>query len=196
MLTTLHRTLPSVIWLTILVLAAGGALAQDDAPRVRIETTMGPVVLELYPDQAPKTVENFLGYVRGGFYDGTIFHRVIDRFMIQGGGYDASMTKKPVRDPIQNESDNGLSNERGTIAMARTGDPHSATAQFYINTVDNSRSLDYDEASSRWGYAVFGKVVEGMEVVDEISGVPTGVTSGMRDVPRDPVVIEKVTVVE
>mgnify|MGYP001826685366 CR=1 FL=1 len=196
MLTTLHRSLPSVIWLTILVLGAGVAVAQDDAPRVRMETTLGPVVIELYPDTAPKTVENFLAYVRDGFYDGTVFHRVIDRFMIQGGGFDASLTKKSVGDPIQNESDNGLSNERGTIAMARTGDPHSATAQFYINTVDNSRSLDYDKASSSWGYAVFGKVVEGMEVVDEISSVPTGVTGGMRDVPREAVVIEKATVVE
>lgn len=155
-------------------------------PRVTLDTTKGKIVIELDPDKAPKTVDNFLKYVKEGHYDGTVFHRVIAGFMIQGGGYDASGAERPTRPPIENESNNGLKNERGTIAMARTGDPHSATSQFYISVVDN-RSLDY--APQRWGYAVFGKVVEGMDVVDAIAGVRTG----PGDKPVEAVVIKKAT---
>lgn len=158
-------------------------------PRVTLDTTKGKIVIELYPDKAPKTVDNFLKYVKEGHYDGTVFHRVIAGFMIQGGGYEASGTERPTRPPIENESNNGLQNARGTIAMARTGDPHSATSQFYISVVNN-RSLDYSSAPQRWGYAVFGKVVEGMDVVDAIAGVKTGAG----DKPIEPVAIKKATV--
>lgn len=152
-----------------------GALVGAENPKVVLETTMGRIVLELYPDKAPKTVANFLTYVDNGFYDGTIFHRVIPGFVIQGGGYTADFRQKPTRPPIPNEADNGLSNLRGTIAMARTADPHSATSQFFINLVDNKR-LDHTGKgdSQAWGYAVFGKVVEGMDVVDKIARVRTG----------------------
>lgn len=166
------------------------------APRVVMDTSMGRIVLELDAARAPKTVENFLAYVRDGFYDGTIFHRVIQSFMIQGGGFTKDMAQKPTRDPITNEADNGLSNRRGTIAMARTSDPHSATAQFFINTVDNAPLDHRGKSPSGWGYAVFGRVVEGLDVVDAIAGVSTGYKNGMQDVPVEPVVIEKVTVEE
>jgi len=172
------------------------ALADDNAkPRVRLVTTLGDIVLELDHSKAPKSVENFLAYVNEGFYEGTIFHRVIDGFMIQGGGFTQDFMKKPTHSPIQNEADNGLKNERGTIAMARTGDPHSATAQFFINVVNND-FLDYRSPTPRgWGYAVFGKVVEGMDVVDNIRHTPTGSGGPFRkDVPRTPIVIEKAVV--
>jgi cyclophilin family peptidyl-prolyl cis-trans isomerase len=150
--------------------------------------------LELYADKAPETVANFLQYVDSGFYENTIFHRVIDGFMIQGGGFSIDYQKKPVRAPIRNEANNGLSNLRGTIAMARTSQPHSATSQFFINTVDNIR-LDYrSETPQGWGYCVFGKVIDGMEVVDEIAKTPTGPAGPFHsDVPQFPVVIEKVS---
>lgn len=173
------------------VLASGASAAV--AQTVTLETSKGNIVIELYPDKAPKTVANFLAYVQAGFYDGTIFHRVIPGFMIQGGGFTADMTKKDTREPIQNESDNGLSNSRGTIAMARTSAPHSATAQFFINSVDN-KGLDHGETAQGWGYAVFGKVTEGMDVVDAISAVATAEKNGMRDVPVEPVVIQKARV--
>ncbi len=164
-------------------------------PRVNMETTAGTIVLELDADKAPKTVENFLQYARDGFYDGTIFHRVIADFMIQGGGYTEDFKPKPTRAPLPNEAGNGLKNTRGSIAMARTADPHSATAQFFINVQDNPL-LDYPGRDG-WGYAVFGKVVEGMDVVDNIRRVPTGVGGpGMQDVPKTPVIIKKVTVLE
>ncbi len=167
-----------------------------DQPHVALETSLGKIVLELDAKRAPKSVANFLAYVRAGFYDGTIFHRVIRGFMIQGGGFDTEMHKKPTQPPIQNEASNGLRNLRGTIAMARTGDPHSATSQFFINTVDN-RPLDYRDSTPRdWGYAVFGKVIEGMDVVDAIERVPTTTRSGFQDVPAEPVVIRKAEVVE
>jgi peptidyl-prolyl cis-trans isomerase B (cyclophilin B) len=170
--------------------------ADPQHPRVALETTMGKIVLELDAKHAPKTVANFLEYVRAGHYDGTIFHRVIQKFMIQGGGFDADMNQKPTRAAILNEAMNGLHNSRGTIAMARTSDPHSATAQFFINTVDN-RSLDYTSSTPQgWGYAVFGKVVEGMDVVDKIEGVATGSKGPFRDVPVEPVVIQKATIVQ
>lgn len=176
-----------------LLVAAGHAWAAN--PRVKLETTLGVIVLELAPHRAPRTVENFLGYVNEGFYNGTIFHRVIKGFMIQGGGMTEAMERKPTRDPIPNEADNGLKNRRGSIAMARTGDPHSATAQFFINTVDNA-PLDFREKSMEgWGYCVFGRVVQGMEVVSAIEAVDTGRKGPYQDVPRETVVIQKATVV-
>ena len=183
--------------LLTLALAFGPALQAADHPRVKVDTNLGSFVIELYPEKAPKTVENFLQYVRDGFYDGTIFHRVIDGFMIQGGGFTPDFERKQTRAPILNEADNGLKNTRGTIAMARTMDPHSATSQFFINVKDNP-FLNFTAKTPRgWGYAVFGKVVEGMDVVDKIRKVPTG-PGGMfpKDVPQEPVIIEKMTVIE
>jgi cyclophilin family peptidyl-prolyl cis-trans isomerase len=158
-------------------------------PRVVLDTSAGKIVIELYADKAPVTVKNFLQYAEDKHYDGTIFHRVIADFMIQGGGFEPGMKPRKTREPIKNESTNGLSNERGTIAMARTGDPDSATCQFFINTVDNKR-LDRSSASA--GYAVFGKVVDGIEVVDAIRRVDTGVQGGFKDVPTQDVVIRSV----
>lgn len=166
-------------------------------PVVRMETNMGNIELELYQDKAPKTVENFLRYANEGFYNGTIFHRVIKGFMIQGGGFTQNYDRKPTHDPIPNEAFNGLRNDRGTIAMARTGMPHSATAQFFINTVNNN-SLNYTSKSMHgWGYAVFGKVTKGIEVVDRIEDVKTG-PGGIfpTDAPQITVVIKKVEVVK
>ena len=174
---------------------ASAVSAAEEAPRVRLETTEGNIVLELYPDKAPRTVENFLTYVRDGFYDGTIFHRVIEDFMIQGGGFTRDYTRKETRAPVVNEADNGLSNTRGTVAMARTSDPHSATAQFFINVKDNE-ALDHRAKTPRgWGYTVFGEVVEGMDTVDRIRQVPTGAGGPFpKDVPQTPVVIERAVV--
>jgi cyclophilin family peptidyl-prolyl cis-trans isomerase len=170
--------------------AAGGTQPHAN-PHVTFETTMGKVVLELYPDKAPKTVANFLAYVKAHQYDGTIFHRVIPGFMVQGGGFTPDMTEKPTKAPIKNESNNGLSNERGTISMARTGDPDSATAQFFISVNDNKRSLDYKGPGT--GYAVFGKVIEGMDVVDKIVAVPTTTKGSNENVPITPIKIVKAT---
>ena len=175
------------------LLAAFTASAQNANPSVVVKTSMGSFTLELYPDKAPETVKNFLQYVDDGFYAGTIFHRVIDGFMIQGGGLDANMTKKATRAPIVNEAGNKLKNLAGTVAMARTGEPNSATAQFFVNVVDNV-ALDYRDSSREGiGYCVFGKVTAGMDVVAKIKAVPTGMKGGMRDVPTTPVVIESVT---
>ncbi|TKJ39324.1 MAG: hypothetical protein CEE38_00865 [Planctomycetes bacterium B3_Pla] len=160
---------------------------------VKLETSMGDIVIELNEQAAPVTVKNFLRYVQEGFYDGTIFHRVIHGFMIQGGGLTAEMEKKETRDPIANEAGNGLRNERGTIAMARSNDPHSATSQFFINHTDNM-PLDY-VANVKPGYAVFGKVTEGMDVVDSIAKVETTTRDGKADVPVEPVVIKSAKVV-
>jgi peptidyl-prolyl cis-trans isomerase B (cyclophilin B) len=158
-------------------------------PTVILVTTMGEIVIELEPDKATASVENFLKYVDEGFYDGTIFHRVINQFMIQGGGFTEDMTKKTTRGGVPNEADNGLSNARGTVAMARTGDPHSATAQFFINTADN-KALDHKgKTAQEWGYTVFGKIVEGMDVVDDIESVKTSSKGSFRDVPSEPVII-------
>lgn len=188
----MRRLLATAATLLILLGAAPSVLA--DNPEVRIETTQGMITLELYPDRAPKTVANFLAYVDAGFYDGTIFHRVIEGFMIQGGGFDRNMRRKATRDSIENEADNGLQNQRGTIAMARRGDPDSATAQFFINHKDNA-FLDHKSKTQRgWGYAVFGKVTAGMEVVDAIAATPTGPSGPFpKDVPQTPIVIEKIT---
>lgn len=163
-----------------------------DNPKVLIKTNKGDITIELFADKAPKTVENFLSYVADKHYDGTIFHRVIDGFMIQGGGFTPDMEQKPSKTSIENEADNGLKNMVGTLAMARTNDPHSATAQFFINIANND-FLDFREKTPRaWGYAVFGRVVEGMKVVNEIRGVKTGRSGMHQDVPKEPVIIESV----
>jgi len=160
-----------------------------EAPRVVLETNHGNIILELYPDKAPQSVGNFLAYVDEGYYSGTIFHRVIDGFMIQGGGFTDDMTQKSTKNGVPNEADNGLKNSRGTVAMARTTEPHSATSQFFINLVDNA-PLDHTDKTPRgWGYTVFGKVVEGMDVVDAIAKAPTGTVGPFRDVPSETVVI-------
>ncbi len=166
-------------------------------PKVRMETSKGTVIIELYPDKAPKTVENFLNYVNAGKYDGTIFHRVIPGFMNQGGGYTPDYKKVDTSAPVMNEADNGLKNTRGTIAMARTNDPNSATNQFFINTVDNA-FLDHTGKNPRgWGYCVFGTVVDGMDVMDRIAKIPTGAGGPFRqDVPQEQAIIQKVSVVE
>jgi len=184
------RRLLATAALAFLALAAAPAVhAAQDAPRVVLDTSLGSIVLELDPVRAPRTTANFLDYVEGGFYDGTVFHRVIDGFMIQGGGFSAQLERRPAGEPIRNEADNGLRNVRGSVAMARTRDPHSATSQFFINVADNA-FLDHTAPTARgWGYAVFGRVVEGMEVVERIEAVATGARGGHRDVPLEPVVI-------
>ena len=163
---------------------------------VKLNTNKGTIVLELDAEKAPETVANFIQYAKDGFYDGTIFHRVIDGFMIQGGGMEPGMKEKPTRDSIKNEAENGLKNERGTIAMARTPDPHSASSQFFINVNDNN-FLNFTAANEQgYGYCVFGKVAEGMDVVDEIKGVATGTAGHHQDVPTEDVIIESVEVDE
>ncbi len=187
--------LASFILFACIIFSPG--LAAQGNPQAMIHTSMGDIQLELYADKAPATVENFINYAKNGFYDGTIFHRVIDSFMIQGGGFTPDMQKKATGEPILNEAGNGLSNMRGTIAMARTNDPHSATAQFFIN-VQNNTNLDYSGgASSRdWGYAVFGRVISGMEVVDEIRFVATETQGQFADVPVEPVTIDNIEIIE
>ena len=165
-------------------------------PRVKLQTNQGDIVIELNAEKAPKSTENFLNYVRDGFYDGTVFHRVINNFMIQGGGFEAGMKQKKTNDPVENEANNGLRNDRYTVAMARTSDPHSATAQFFINVADNDFLNHTAPTSNGWGYAVFGKVVDGTEVVDKIKGVKTGSRGFHQDVPAEDVIIEKATIVE
>ena len=177
------------------ILLSGAAFA-DEAPNPEmvVETTEGTIVIELFAGKAPQSVANIVQYVEDGFYAGTIFHRVIQSFMIQGGGFGQDMVRKPTRPPVENEADNGLKNDRGTVALARTSDPHSATSQFYINLVDND-SLDYRMRTEQgWGYAVFGRVIEGMDVVDRIARTRTQTRDGMRDVPVVPIVIERATV--
>lgn len=164
--------------------------------KVKMTTSMGEIVLELDPGKAPVTVENFLGYLRSGHYDGCIFHRVINDFMIQGGGMDKDMNSKPTRAPIRNEADNGLKNVKGSIAMARTPDPHSASAQFFINTTDNT-FLDFrSKSDDGWGYCVFGLVVDGIDVVEKIEDVRTTRRKGYQDVPEETVTINKVEVLD
>ncbi len=184
---TVHR--PSrLAWLTAsLITVAGVALAAP--PQVRIETSAGNIVVQLESERAPLSVQNFLKYAADGFYEGTIFHRVVTGFIIQGGGYQEDMMPKPPRTAIPNESGNGLANRRGTIAMARTTEPHSADAQFYINLADN---VTLDPKPTRWGYAVFGEIIDGMEIVDDIGHRVTAARSGQTDVPIQPVVIRKV----
>lgn len=166
-----------------------------DNPQVLIKTNHGDITVELFAAKAPKTVDNFLTYVNEGHYNGTIFHRVIKDFMIQGGGFTADMQQKPTHAPVENEADNGLRNTIGTLAMARTNDPHSATAQFFINTMNND-FLDFREKTPRaWGYAVFGRVIDGMKVVNDIRSVKTGNRAMHQDVPAEDVVIESASVI-
>ena len=171
-----------------------GAGAVDKPVKVKLTTTMGDIILELYPDKAPATVANFLQYVKDGFYNGTVFHRVIDGFMVQGGGLTADLQKKSTRAPIKNEADNGLKNEPYTVAMARTNDPDSATSQFFINVADN-KPLNFRGKNPRdWGYTVFGGVVQGKDVVDKIRAVSTGTQGMYENVPTTPVVITQATI--
>ena len=187
--------------LALLSLIPAVAAAQPDTqampassnPRVQIVTNLGSFIIELDRDRAPLTVENFLRYVREGFYSGTIFHRVVHGFVAQGGGYTADLTEKPTQAPVVNESGNGLSNLRGTVGLARTADPHSGNSQFYLNLADN---VDLNPRPTRWGYTVFGHVVEGMETVDEIGQKPTGAAGIFdRDVPVDTILIESAEIV-
>jgi len=181
-----------LLFLIAATLGCNSTLAQN--PQVELKTSQGSIVLELYPDKAPKTVANFLQYVKDGFYNGTIFHRVIDGFMIQGGGFDRDMREKTTRPPIENEAGNKLKNEVGTIAMARTPNPHSASAQFFINVKDNDFLNHREPTPQGYGYAVFGKVARGMEVVTKITKVPTGNAGPHQNVPREPIVIESATI--
>ncbi len=176
--------------------AAPETLATEN-PVVILHTNFGPITVELFDQDAPKSVANFLRYANEGHYNGTIFHRVIENFMVQGGGFDADFNQKPTADPIENEADNGLENSRGTLAMARTNDPHSATSQFFINVVDNTFLNHRNKMSGQtWGYAVFGKVTDGMDVVDRIKAVETTSRGMHQDVPAEPVVLERVELPE
>ncbi len=188
------RCIWPVLAAIFILMTADGATAQRSECMVTLHTSEGDIVIELFRDKAPKTTENFLEYVRSGHYDGTIFHRVIDGFMIQGGGMDAEMKERETRDPIENEADNGVKNEAYTLAMARTQDPHSATSQFFINVADNQFLNHKSKTPQGWGYAAFGKVVEGQDVVDTIKQVPTGRKGFHDDVPVSPVIIESAEV--
>jgi len=204
----LDRILP-FIWLLIAsLIGLGVAQAQSNSqpmtgkpsmttsPRVKLTTNYGDIVIELDPAKAPKTSENFLTYVRDGFYNNTIFHRVIDGFMVQGGGFEPGMKQKATGAPVENEANNGLKNDKYTIAMARTNDPHSATAQFFLNVANNEFLNHTAPTPQGWGYAVFGKVVEGQDVVDKIKGVKTGNAGFHQNVPSTDVVIERATILE
>jgi peptidyl-prolyl cis-trans isomerase A (cyclophilin A) len=181
-----HLVVVAAVLLALAGGPAGGAAAEEN-PVVVLTTSLGEIEIELYADKAPKSVENFLTYVDDGFYDGTVFHRVIPNFMIQCGGMTADMSRKPTKAPIENEADNGLDNDAGTLAMARTQDKDSATSQFFINVKDN----DFlNHSAGNFGYAVFGRVVDGMDVVKKIEAVPTATRAGHQNVPTTPVVIE------
>jgi cyclophilin family peptidyl-prolyl cis-trans isomerase len=189
--------LAAVLWLSCGIALAAEPAKKGGKPVVLLETSMGNIKVELYPDKAPITVKNFLAYVKEGHYDGLVFHRVIRDFMIQGGGFTSDMKEKhPSRPPIKHEAGNGLKNDRGTVAMARTGVVDSATAQFFINVVNNDFLNHANETPQGFGYAVFGKVIEGLEVVDKIRSVPTVSARMFRDVPREPVTILKASLVE
>lgn len=176
----------------VFFLLFGSLLFSQKNPQVVLETSLGKIVLEIYQDKAPETAKNFLKYVDEKFYDGTIFHRVIPDFVIQGGGLNKDMVEKDTHPPIKNEADNGLSNLRGTVAMARTMDPHSATSQFFINLANNKRlNFKSKDSGKDWGYAVFGKVIEGMDVVDKIAAVKTTTKGHYEDVPQEPIIIIK-----
>ena len=193
----MQRFLPLFFFTLMLIFGFNTLAHAAEQPRVLVETSLGNFEVQLNPEKAPKTVANFLGYVDSGFYDGTIFHRVIDGFMIQGGGFTPEYERKTVNPPVINEADNGLKNLRGTIAMARTMDPHSATAQFFINVTDND-NLDYTSKSPRgWGYAVFGQVVKGMNTVDQIRQVKTG-PGGVfpQNAPLEMVIIKRISLVQ
>jgi len=185
-----------VISVLVTFATAGVDVAAAGNPKVEMETTKGKFVIELFPEKAPDTVKNFLNYVDTKFYDGTIFHRVIPKFMIQGGGFTADMKRKPAGAPIKNEADNGLKNDRGTIAMARTNDPHTATAQFFINTINNDFLNHKSKTQQGWGYVVFGKIVTGMDVVDAISSAKTVMRGMYRDVPAENIEIRSTVVLK
>jgi peptidyl-prolyl cis-trans isomerase B (cyclophilin B) len=187
--------LVAVLSCVVAMIVGSEANAAGKNPQVKLTTTMGDIVLELYPDKAPATVANFLQYVKDGFYDGTVFHRVISGFMIQGGGMDANLKQKATRAPIKNEADNGLKNEPYTVAMARTQDPNSASSQFFINVADNQFLNHKDKTVPGWGYAVFGRVIQGQDVVDKIKAVPTGRQGMYDDVPTAAVTITKAAIV-
>jgi peptidyl-prolyl cis-trans isomerase B (cyclophilin B) len=196
----LHGAVPALIFLVafaaMLGIAPGSAhAAEADNPKVLLKTSKGDITLELFAGKAPKTVDNFLTYVRDGHYDGTVFHRVINGFMIQGGGMDADLTPRPTREPIENEADNSVANEAYTIAMARTSDPHSATAQFFINVADNEFLNHKTKSMQGWGYCAFGRVIEGQEVVDAIKSVPTSSGGMHENVPVEAVEITSAAVV-
>jgi peptidyl-prolyl cis-trans isomerase B (cyclophilin B) len=182
--------------ITINLMLWGISAANQPNQMIKLTTNMGEITIEMYADKAPETVKNFVSYVESGFFDGLIFHRVIPGFMIQGGGFATDMNQKETGAPIQNEADNGVKNEIGTIAMARTGDPHSATAQFFINLVDNDFLNHTGKNPQGWGYAVFGKVSEGLDVVESIGKVDTGRVAGYSDVPVESVIIQSATLVE
>ncbi len=195
------RFLPAVSIMVILAaitlfLAVNPAQAERQNPMVKLTTSMGDITIELYADKAPVSVANFLAYVKDGFFSGTVFHRVIPGFMVQGGGMDKDLNPKPTKDQIRNEADNGLKNEKYTLAMARTPEPHSASSQFFVNIADNEFLNFAAKTPQGWGYAVFGKVVEGMDVVDKIAAVPTDRKGFHEDVPTTPVLIEKAEVLE
>ncbi|MCP5273732.1 MAG: peptidylprolyl isomerase [Burkholderiales bacterium] len=182
-------------FLIFALLISYGILSHASGPQILMKTNLGDVKLELYPDKAPQTVENFMQYVEDGFYKNTIFHRVIPNFMVQGGGFDTSFNQKPTRSPVENEANNGLKNDIGTIAMARTSDPHSATAQFFINVVNNAFLNFTAPNPSGYGYTVFGKVIDGMDIVHQIAKTPTGPGGPFpSDVPRNMIIIEEMSV--
>jgi peptidyl-prolyl cis-trans isomerase B (cyclophilin B) len=185
-----------VLGALVTLFTAGVIIAAAGNPKVEMETSKGKLVIELFPEKAPETVKNFLDYVGAKYYDGTIFHRVIPNFMIQGGGFTSDMKKKSAGAPIKNEADNGLKNNRGTIAMARTGDPHSATAQFFINAINNDFLNHKSKTQQGWGYVVFGKVIKGMEVIDAISAVKTVTRGSYRDVPAETIEIRRAVVLK
>jgi len=185
-----------VLGALVTMVTAGASMAAAGNPKVEMETSKGKIVIELLPEKAPETVKNFLNYVDAKYYDGTIFHRVIPKFMIQGGGFTSDMKKKSAGAPIKNEADNGLKNDRGTIAMARTGDPHSAAAQFFINSVDNAFLNHKSKTQQGWGYVVFGKVISGMDVIDAISSVKTVTRGRFRDVPSETIEIRSARVLK
>lgn len=191
----MHQLLAGALRALLLAAFAAPAFA-GTLPTVRLDTSLGVIDIELDSERAPVSVDNFLAYVADGHYDGLLFHRVDPGFMIQGGGFTPSMEKRPGRDPIVNEADNGLPNLRGTVAMARTNVVHSATAQFFINLVDNAFLDHRSKTTSGWGYAVFGRVTNGMEVVDAIAKVQTGTVGSFRDVPREPVMIRSATLLD
>jgi cyclophilin family peptidyl-prolyl cis-trans isomerase len=185
-----------VLFLTSTLSFATENNMSDTQTKVKLTTTLGEIIIQLNTEKAPVSSANFLTYVNEGFYNGTIFHRIIPGFMAQGGGFDTSFNQKAVHAPIKNEANNGLANNRGTLAMARTNDPNSATAQFFINYKDNSFLNHTSQTSSGWGYAVFGEVIEGMDVVDAMAKQPTGNRGGHQDVPKTDIVIEKAEVIK
>ena len=190
----MKRVLRTIFAVSIILTTSETAMAAGK-PIVTFKTNMGDFTVQLEPERAPKTVANFLEYVRDGHYDGTIFHRVIAKFMVQGGGFLPNLQKRDTRGPITNEANTGLKNERGTIAMARTADPHSATAQFFVNVIYN-RFLDHTAKTQQgWGYTAFGRVIDGMNIVGRMARVKTGTKGPYSDVPNDPIIIEKATVI-